>query len=117
MNAFNIEFPSICLRALLEGYSTCGMVGIVLSLSLSLSLSFLSLSLSLSLICCPFQWFQVYRDIIAEYQQAKGLHYPYISILTADWHSVYISLILSWDANLLLDAIELDLNASLHPQN
>lgn len=24
MNAFNIEFPSICLRALLAGYSTCG---------------------------------------------------------------------------------------------
>lgn len=24
MNAFNIEFPSICLRALLMGYSTCG---------------------------------------------------------------------------------------------
>jgi len=25
MNAFNIEFPSICLRALLEGYNTCGV--------------------------------------------------------------------------------------------
>ena len=24
MNAFTIEFPSICLRALLAGYSTCG---------------------------------------------------------------------------------------------
>ena len=25
MNAFNIEFPSICLRALLKGYNTCGV--------------------------------------------------------------------------------------------
>jgi hypothetical protein len=25
MNTFNIEFPSICMRALLNGYSTCGM--------------------------------------------------------------------------------------------
>jgi hypothetical protein len=25
MNAFSIEFPSICLRALMDGYSTCGM--------------------------------------------------------------------------------------------
>ena len=25
MNTFNIEFPSICLRALLDGYSACGM--------------------------------------------------------------------------------------------
>jgi hypothetical protein len=25
MNTFNIEFPSICLRALLSGYSACGM--------------------------------------------------------------------------------------------
>lgn len=25
MNTFNIEFPSICLRALLSGYSSCGM--------------------------------------------------------------------------------------------
>lgn len=25
MNAFNIEFPSICLRALLDGYDSCGM--------------------------------------------------------------------------------------------
>lgn len=25
MNAFNIEFPSICLRSLLDGYSACGM--------------------------------------------------------------------------------------------
>eukprot|EP00668_Euglena_longa_P004922 GGOE01005776.1.p1 GENE.GGOE01005776.1~~GGOE01005776.1.p1 ORF type:complete len:449 (-),score=105.98 GGOE01005776.1:650-1867(-) len=25
MNAFNIEFPSICWRALLQGYSTCGV--------------------------------------------------------------------------------------------
>jgi hypothetical protein len=24
MNTFNLEFPSICLRALLDGYSTCG---------------------------------------------------------------------------------------------
>jgi hypothetical protein len=25
MNAFNLEFPSICLRAMNEGYSTCGV--------------------------------------------------------------------------------------------
>ena len=25
MNTFNIEFPSICMRALNDGYSTCGM--------------------------------------------------------------------------------------------
>ena len=25
MNTFNIEFPSICLRAMLDGYSACGM--------------------------------------------------------------------------------------------
>lgn len=25
MNTFNLEFPSICMRALLDGYSTCGM--------------------------------------------------------------------------------------------
>ena len=24
MNAFTIQFPSICIRALLDGYSTCG---------------------------------------------------------------------------------------------
>lgn len=26
MNSFIIEFPSICLRALLDGYSTCGII-------------------------------------------------------------------------------------------
>mmetsp|Transcript_20410 Transcript_20410/g.34181 ORF Transcript_20410/g.34181 Transcript_20410/m.34181 type:complete len:277 (+) Transcript_20410:401-1231(+) len=25
MNAFNLEFPSICLRAILKGYNTCGV--------------------------------------------------------------------------------------------
>ena len=24
MNTFNLEYPSICLRAMLEGYPTCG---------------------------------------------------------------------------------------------